>query len=817
MSGLKTLIIPFIVTDEVSFQLAICYDKIRFFAQHGTLIKNEEPYTIDSPYDYFDLFDEKGISRIKYVQNGDLLYLFHEKYIPKIIKRMDNTQWEIEDFEFIGAPYQTPNTENILLYPKATTGQTELWNALAIPVFTRDMIGKYIRLTMKNNPYKEWVSDHSYSANVTVYSDGKYYKSTASGTSGTIKPVHTSGVVSDGGVNWQYIHSGYGEAKIVSYNNESSVIIDIISEMPQYLIDAGTDYWELSVFGGVNCKYPMDGCFFRNRLALLANTNSISTVYMSCSDDYTNFADKDYGEVLATNAITVPLVSGEYNIPCWIYSSSVLFVGCSMAEFYIDSASSAEAIAPDNVKNQLISRIGSVSIKPVKIGAEILFVSKNGVGIHDILYSWAKDEYEAIEVSFFAKHLLSSGVVDMVFQELPDKIIWLAMTNGDLVGITYNVEQKVCAFHRNNLGGKVESLSVIPNPDCLYDDLWLSINRTINNQEFRSIEWLDNGYPIEYPEEITSEKDYYKRTALEEEYTKQQAFYVDGGLTLERDFNSQGVVTLEGNAITISVTIDDTEIINKDTFSQFNYFDVNFISNKTIYIRVKNDKNALFVWNVPKELLGATLSRQEYNERGGVTYNITTPIQSTKFTTAVQPDTSSFLYTIKNLKFSTDNVVVSNLNHLEGKEVAIMADGAELERQMVKNGSVSVPRKYKNITVGLPIDSSFIPQNIYLQGNNSSGIGDVQRIDHVTLMLWRSMGGKVGTNNKDLQAIYFRKTDDVMGESSDLYTGNKTIPLSFNTTTIKEKGATVMIQNDSVYPMNILAIAPHFSTSGNGL
>ena len=56
-----------------------------------------------------------------------------------------------------------------------------------------------------------------------------------------------------------------------------------------------------------------------------------------------------------------------------------------------------------------------------------------------------------------------------------------------------------------------------------------------------------------------------------------------------------------------------------------------------------------------------------------------------------------------------------------------------------------------------------------------------------------------------------------MGESAPLYTGNKKIPVNMNTTTIKEKGATVLIYNDSVYPMNILAIAPHFSTSANGV
>ena len=160
---------------------------------------------------------------------------------------------------------------------------------------------------------------------------------------------------------------------------------------------------------------------------------------------------------------------------------------------------------------------------------------------------------------------------------------------------------------------------------------------------------------------------------------------------------------------------------------------------------------------------------------------------------------------------------LTGLEHLEGKEVVIMADGAECERQIVSGGSIAISATANRVMAGLPIESAYIPQTIYIPGNNGSGIGDVQRIDHVTLMLWRTLGGKIGKNFENLQDIYLRLTDDAMNDSAPLYTGNKEIPVSFNTSTIKEKGATVLIYNDSVFPMNILAIVPHMTVSGNGL
>jgi hypothetical protein len=160
--------------------------------------------------------------------------------------------------------------------------------------------------------------------------------------------------------------------------------------------------------------------------------------------------------------------------------------------------------------------------------------------------------------------------------------------------------------------------------------------------------------------------------------------------------------------------------------------------------------------------------------------------------------------------------IISGLNHLEGKMVHTYSDGAELLPQIVENGCITLDRDVESALVGLKFSSEYTPQTIIVPTQNGGGVGDVQRIDHVTLTLWSSLGGTVGNGSKEYPIVY-RTTTDKLGESTPLFTGNKTIPVSFNTTTIEEKGATVSIKNDSAYPMHILCISPKVNTSGNGL
>jgi hypothetical protein len=97
--------------------------------------------------------------------------------------------------------------------------------------------------------------------------------------------------------------------------------------------------------------------------------------------------------------------------------------------------------------------------------------------------------------------------------------VWFVRNDGVLIGLTFDQDQKVLAWHRHILGGAfstgnavVESIASIPAPDGTFDELWLVVKRTINGSTKRYIEYMHQ--PFEDGQDITTE-----------------AFFVDSGLT----------------------------------------------------------------------------------------------------------------------------------------------------------------------------------------------------------------------------------------------------------------------------------------------
>jgi hypothetical protein len=82
----------------------------------------------------------------------------------------------------------------------------------------------------------------------------------------------------------------------------------------------------------------------------------------------------------------------------------------------------------------------------------------------------------------------------MAYQQEPDSIIWAVRADGTLIGLTYQRDQQVVAWHQHPVGGtgtEVESVAVIPSADGLADELWISVKRTVNGSTVRYVEYLD--------------------------------------------------------------------------------------------------------------------------------------------------------------------------------------------------------------------------------------------------------------------------------------------------------------------------------------
>lgn len=666
---------------------------IRFFADHGQVITDSAIYEIATPYTLDDLWDqEQEVCRLQITQNADVLYLWHKKYM-KTLTRYGNTDWRLEDFELINGPWDHMNTSNTTMTASGTLGTVTV--TATNDVFAKSDVGRLLRLHLVDDDTTPWSSGKSVKSGDIYTSDGKWYKATADGTTGGVKPVHSEGTRSDGGVVWDYLHSGYGIAKITEFTNAKSVNVSVLTQLPN---TKATANWELGMLHSAG-NYPISGAFFKNRLAMLINTSSGVKCILSKIDDFNNFADKEGSEVLSENAITVPVLSEQYNEGTWLSSGDVLFVGTNNGEFYIDSITSSEAMGPDNVTSNQISTIGSKPIPPMKINGHTLFVDRFGTSIRDLAYSYERDGYDPYDVSIKGKHLLKSGIVSWDYQDYPDKILWCVVSDGRLIGFTFNSEQQVSALHRHTFGGSVESVAIIPSPDQKKEDCWISVKRNVAGSAQRYIEWVDEGEPVVFPDSIEAIENYSEKEVAESNYVKENSHFLDSCLEFNRS-PGDPVTTLKG------------------------------------------------------------------------------------------------------------------LDHLKGAVVRIMADGAQKEDQVVSDeGTIEIASTDNHVLVGLPIQSVFKAQKRYIQTDRTFGVGEVQQIDHLCIMLYRSGGGKVGGNYNELVDILYRDTDAEMGKSAELFTGNKVIPWSTRSSTIEEKGADIFIVNDSIYPMTVLAISPQMTQS----
>jgi len=85
--------------------------------------------------------------------------------------------------------------------------------------------------------------------------------------------------------------------------------------------------------------------------------------------------------------------------------------------------------------------------------------------------------------------LLTSGVTEMAFQQSPVPILWAIRKDGQLIGMTYEIQEQVYAWFRMVTDGEFESVCVL-SMDGEEDQVWAVVKRTINGATKRYIEFF---------------------------------------------------------------------------------------------------------------------------------------------------------------------------------------------------------------------------------------------------------------------------------------------------------------------------------------
>jgi hypothetical protein len=335
------------------------------------------------------------------------------------------------------------------------------------------------------------------------------------------------------GVDWLFLHAGYGWVKIDSIGGGGTTAsCTVVSRLPAEVVGTGnaTTRWAHSSWSGVE-GWPSSVTFFRERLCFARGQR----LWMSISAGFDDFSARNTaGEVAADQAISLEVASGEINDIQWLHPDRELIAGTAGGEFTIGELTNGDPLGPGNIKVQLQSRYGTRGVPPVGSGSSTLFLLRAGTKLREIAYEFAADSYTTKDATTLSEHITKPGIVDMDYALDPYSVVWCVRSDGLLLGFTWNNEEQVKGWHRHLVGGAgaVESVAVIPRPDNTGDQVWMVVRRTIGGQTRRFVELMENPW--------------------ERGQAQADAFYVDSGLT----YSGAPATTISGLTHLEGLTVD---------------------------------------------------------------------------------------------------------------------------------------------------------------------------------------------------------------------------------------------------------------------
>lgn len=472
---------------------------------------------IVTPYLVGDLILPTGEFALSFEQSGDVLYITHKTgaYQPRKLARLSSTSWTLTTLETANGPFKDLNTNTTTtVTANAATGSGITLTASSA-IFLAGHVGS---LFLVEREYKsassqpQWEVGKAVVAGNLRVSGNNTYEAMNNATTGSIKPTHTEGVVSDGAVNWQYNHSNYGVVRITAIGGGgTTATCDVITRLPENIVGGGanTTYkWAHSLFSAVE-GWPELVRIHLERLALFKGIRWAASV----SGDYENFAKRIGGEITKDAAVTGVLPSADSTR--WVISQGeFLLAGTASAVIAISKITTSDPFGPGNVQALAQNGEGSGPVDPYIVGDEIVFASRSGRSLMGTKYDAIPLKYVAGDLSTLSDHLIKAGIAQICYCQEPYSIVFCATKDGSLVGFTFDRTQDVLAWHPHPIGGAgyVESVIENPAPSGARDDLWVIVKRTINGVTRRYVEYIE--------EEFDGT-----------DATIADAFYIDSGLT----------------------------------------------------------------------------------------------------------------------------------------------------------------------------------------------------------------------------------------------------------------------------------------------
>ena len=487
----------------------------------------------------------------------------------------------------------------------------------------------------------------------------------------------------------------------------------------------------------------------------------------------------------------------------------------------------------------------SATVPPVRIGDDLLYVQAKGSIYRDLSYTIATNIYTGADITLNSSQLFTGYTIrEHAWTEEPYKHLWSVRNDGTMLSLTFLKTQEILGWSRHDTNGLFQSVCSVTEPPV--DALYMATKRFPGSETCYMIERMDNrdwpalencwcvdaGQSLDQP---TPAATLSANTATGLGAISGYSALVGGtGYSTATtcavvDDNGQGpgigcvvTPTIVGGVITALVIgvagtgyISPQLVISDPSVSDGGSgASATLILNNTATFTASAGVFASGDVGSVIRMGGGRATITGFTSATVVTGNITRPIVELIPNSGdrVLPQTSG------NWTMTAPVTTISGLKYLAGATVTGLADGEVIPPTVVSaDGSISLPAPATAVIVGLGFQAQL--QTVNLDTGEPTVQGQRKKQAAVTVRMQSSKGIKCGANqpngsfaNPPQNAPEWNELADVpdygvsiYGDTQKpLYTGDARLPISGGFAIPGQ----VALQQDSPYPMEILAVIP---------
>lgn len=234
--------------------------------------------------------------------------------------------------------------------------------------------------------------------------------------------------------------------------------------------------------------YPAAVSFHENRLVFAGTIAEPDSIYMSQIGEYFNH---DVGTAQDNEAIQLTAATGDVHEIRHLISSRDLQVFAGTGELYVPTYLN-QAITPTNAQIREQTPYGCSFAMPQLIDGATVFSQASGRIIREYLFTDNEDAYASTAISTIASHLINTpkymAVAHSGFEQA-DSYIIMSMTDGDAAVFTSNRAEKRASWTEFTTNGRFDSVVAID--DRLFANIY-DANNKLKLCEFKTDIGLDS-------------------------------------------------------------------------------------------------------------------------------------------------------------------------------------------------------------------------------------------------------------------------------------------------------------------------------------